>query len=318
LPWLSFASQVQYETPVSQAKLDMMDIKHYFRDKEIKLLNTGEDEFITLVKEENTGFPKGIALIVPELDQTVLRQASVSNVYDSLNDYGWTSLLLTMPSYQELASKNSESTSTSNNDPSITDKTQNGTNNSNASDSQVQVSTAKQEAPLPTESESTDPDPNLKLKAFHQTAQFSDSDVENIHSSLSARIKAGWDYAGNYPGFFLVVCSGKSCGWLTQLFAQEALPMPDAMVMLSAHLPQQDLNDEFSELLSKTEFPVLDLYQDIDNPWVTASIKMRRQLSKKNFKTDYRQRKLQSNFHFSGQEQRTIKEIYGFLTAVGM
>lgn len=317
LPLFLNASQVQYQAPISQDELDRMDIEHYFRDKEIKLLKAGEEEFLTLVKEENTGFPKGIALIVPEMAQSVLRQAAVSNLYDNLNDYGWTSLLLTMPSRLEPKAPEQNSENQSAGDQSANSNDTDSQPPQTATDSQQSNDEDKQ-GETNQDGTQQDEDPNLTLKAFHRDPIYSETMIEHIEQQMTERLNAGWELAGNYPGFFLVICDGKSCGWLASLYAKGKLPIPDAMVMLSAHLPEQALNDDFAVNLSQTEFPVLDLYQTLDNKWVTTSIKQRRLMSRKNFKTDYRQRKLHSSFHFQGQGKRTIKEIYGFLTAVGM
>ena len=88
--------------------------------------------------------------------------------------------------------------------------------------------------------------------------------------------------------------------------------------MLSAHIPQQNLTDSFNMQVSKTEFPVLDLYRDQDSSWVVNHIKDRRKLARKSFKTNYRQRKLYYGMDYTSQRERAVKEIYGFLTAVGM
>ena len=276
----SNASYPEQQMPMSQSYTQSLDIQHYVKDKEIKVLNAGEQEFITLIKEETSGFPRGIAFIIPEVNQSISRQASMNSVYDQLNNYGWTSLLLTMPSRDVLSET---------------------------------VNLIEEQAKV-----TPDQDTNLSVKASHTAQSLPTPFIENVEADIEKRINAAWQLAEQYPGFFLFICQGRSCGWVTSLIQQQRLKAPDALVMLSAHLPQSDLNDNFSLQLSKTNFPVLDLYKDLDSPWVTEHILQRKKHARKNYKTDYRQRKVNTGFGYQAQQQRTIKEIYGFLTSVGM
>lgn len=298
------ANQIQEpETnPMSLSELELLDIRHYVKDKHIKVLKAGEDEFITLLKEETTGFPKGIALIVPEMNQPVQKQAAVNSLYDQLNNYGWTNLLITAPSVES---------TTAMMEKAITEEAE-------KAEQTVQTKAMKGDSMTAESGEKTEADPNLVLKSFHIDDYYSETELEAIQSNFEQRLTAGFKLAEEYPGFYLIICQGKSCNWVTELVLAEKIQTPDAMVMLSAHMPQDSLNDNFSEQVSKTEFPVLDLYQTFDNAWVETSIKMRRMYARKNYKTDYRQRKLHSSYDYQGQQRRTIKEIYGFLTAVGM
>ena len=105
---------------------------------------------------------------------------------------------------------------------------------------------------------------------------------------------------------------------MVNLIAEQKLPRPDALVMLSAHNLGTKPNRDFAELLSMSDYPVLDLSQAWDNRWVTANKPWRAKMARKNFKTDYRQRTLNSYYDYHGQQRRVIKEILGFLYSVGM
>lgn len=287
----AIASSSTYEQPlpINRAQLQSMDIQYFLRDKEIKSLATEEYEFISLLKEESTGFPKGIAFIVPDIDQPFSHQAAVSAVYDELTDIGWTNMLITMPSQEVVA-------------PDVNLW-------------QIQRDLIKQ---AQTPDSEPIPDQNLKFKSFYSEDMYSSQFVDNMEQSIEERMKAAMEAAQQYPGFYLYICQGKTCTWLIDLIAQERITKPDALVMLSAHIPQQDLTDNFNMHVSQVEFPVLDLYRDFDNRWVTNHVMDRRKLARKSFKTNYRQRKLHYGIDYSSQRQRTFKEIYGFLTAVGM
>ena len=302
----TIASEQNY--PVSQAQQQASDLQHFVRDTEINILTAGEQEFITLIKEQTTGFAKGIALIVPEINQSIHRQAAIGGLYGQLNDYGWTSLLLTMPSESEPVFGATP----------VAESTESSENTDSAATTEETSSIVAEQQSDESEAQATEVNPNLDIKAFHRPDYYSQQTSDDIEKQITERMTAAWELASQYPGFYLVICQGKSCNWLTNLFLKQQDLKPDAMIMLSAHMPQHNMNEQFAEQLSKTEFPVLDLYQSSDNPWVLNNVQWRRKMARKNYKTDYRQRRLFSGIDYYGQQTRTIKEIYGFLTAVGM
>ena len=276
------ASFPEQQMPISQTHLQMLDIQHFVKDKEIKILKAGESDFLTLVKEQTTGFSRGIAFIIPDINQPIAKQAAVNSAYDQLNDYGWTSMLLTMPSQEPIEQPSNllEEQASVTNDPNV--------------------------------------DPNLSLKASFQQDFYSQTFIDDIETKIELRINSAIEMAKQHAGFYLYICQGKSCGWLTSLVEQNRIATPDALVMLGAHLPQDDLNQKFAQQISRTDFPILELYQDYDNAWVTEHLVDRRKFARKEFKTNYRQRRVSSHFGYLSQQKRTVKEIYGFLSAVGM
>lgn len=287
----AMAGSTTYEQPlpINKSYLESLDIQHFVKDKEIKTLKTDDVEFLSLLKEDSTGFPKGIAFIVPDIEQSIGRQAALSAVYDQMTDIGWTNMLITMPS-QEIVAQEVNLWQLQN-------------------DLIVQAQTAEAE-PIA--------DQNLTLKSFATDDKYSADYLKNMEQTIAARMQAAMTAAQNYPGFYLYICQGKSCTWLTSLISQEKITAPDALVMLSAHIPQRNLTDDFNYQVSQAEFPVLDLYRDQDTSWVTNYITDRRKLARRSFKTNYRQRKLHYGIDYHSQTRRTVKEIYGFLTAVGM
>jgi len=316
----AFVSAIEINLPVSQAEQQAADLRHFVRDREIKILDTDEESFITLMKEQSTGFAKGIAFIVPEVNQSIHRQAAISGLYDKLNDYGWTSLLLTMPSEIEPVFGTRDETQPNASEQQASEAPTEPASDNDGSTGQDSTSMAANDTSTDTDPEAANRtiNPNLDIKAFHRPDYYSQQTSDEMEQKITKRMQAAWKLANEYPGFFLVICQGKSCNWLTNLFIEQQELKPDALVMLSAHMPQSNLNEQFAEQLSKTEFPVLDLYQSNDNPWVLANVPWRKKMARKNYKTDYRQRQLYSGIDYYGQERRTIKEIYGFLTAVGM
>jgi hypothetical protein len=308
----TFAASVDHTPPIDLSELQAIDIKHYVQDREINVLTLDKSEYLTLMKEETTGFPRGIAFIVPEINQSIIQQPAIKMLYDNLTEYGWRSLLLTMP--------NIEQTNGSFNNVQKTDNQ--SASSASENDQQQEANSSLQSNTGSNSSSENDSEtvrePNLRLKAYHQDDIFSSKTNAEIEEQILKRVESAWQYAEQFPGYFIFICQGKSCAWLTSLFQQQKLMQPDALIMLSAHMPQQDLNDQFAQQLSETEFPVLELFKQIDNRWVSSSIQYRRKLARKHYKTDYRQRKLNSHIAFGNNNMRTVKEIYGFLTAVGM
>lgn len=285
------ASSSTYEQPlpINKAQLQSLDIQHFVKDKEIRMLEAEEYEFISLLKEDSTGFPKGIAFVVPDVEQSIGHQAAVSAVYDELTNVGWTNMLITMPSPEIVA-------------PEV--------NLWQAQQDLLTQATTADAEPIP--------DQNLSLKSFYTEDKYSSNYIETMEQAIEQRMKAAMAAAQQFPGFYLYICQGKSCTWLTNLIVEERIEKPDALVMLSAHIPQQDLTDNFNMQVSQAEFPVLDLYRDQDSTWVVNHVKDRRKLARKSFKTNYRQRKLFYGIDYTTQRRRAVKEIYGFLTSVGM
>ncbi|MDU0114469.1 DUF3530 family protein [Psychrosphaera aquimarina] len=308
----AFASSVDHTAPISLSALQAIDIRHYVQDQEINILSLDDHDYLTLEKEETTGFPRGIAFIVPEINQPITQQPAIKMLYDNLTEYGWRSLLLTMPNLeQNNGSLHDVPKADTEESPSAPDVSQSPETSSTLPEEPGQEMAASNDS-------QTTAEPNLNIKAFHQEDIYSEVENTKIEQEILKRVETAWQYAEQFPGYFIFICQGKSCAWLTSLFQQQKLMQPDALVMLSAHMPQSNLNRQFAQQLSETEFPVLELFKPMDNQWVTSAIHYRKKLARKNYKTDYRQRKLNSHVAFGDSNLRTVKEIYGFLTAVGM
>jgi hypothetical protein len=308
----AFANSVDHTAPISLSELQAIDIQHYVQDEEINMLSLDDNEYLTLVKEQTSGFERGIAFIIPDINQPITQQPAIKMLYDNLTEYGWRSLLLTMPNMEQTNGSYDDIQKT---DLENTSSTPNGTKSSNTEPS---IQENSEPGVVTKNDNQATRDPNLKLKAYHRDDMFSQTVNAEIEQQILKRVESAWEYAEQFPGYFIFICQGKPCAWLTSLFQQKKLMPPDAVVMLSAHMPQSNLNKLFALQLSKTEFPVLELFKQMDNHWVSSAILQRKKLARKHYKTDYRQRKLNENVVFGDNNQRTIKEIYGFLTAVGM
>ena len=312
------ALQTSQHVPVAHEEWLTQDLQRYLPDHQVQTLQASDQPFITLLKEQTTGIPRGVTFLVPDINQSVLKQAALSNLYQSLNDHGWTSLLLTMPNYQDIqqtALIDKIGDQQTGNAESISTDSDNTTNSDTPSANSSTTDETKGEA---TEA-STISNPNdYYNKAFQQPLALNQNELSPLKQALESRVNATVEFAGQFPGFYLMVCEGKVCPMMISLIAEQKLPRPDALIMLSAYSLGTEANRNFANQMSMTDYPILDLSQTWDNRWIEAHKPWRAKMARKNFKTDYRQRTLNSYYDYHGQQRRVIKEILGFLYSVGM
>lgn len=295
---------------LSASSLLFQDLKRYIPEQNVQVLKTKTDEqFIALHKEETTGIPKGIAFILPDINQSIFRQAVTTALYKDLDNYGWTSLVLTMPSLPELKqtwlSEQQGAAPNTSDDSSQQAESQNDQQTESTGDTTSNVDQA-----------AIDPSLYAQLRDLKPTYESEFS--ERIQKAIGERLESGFEFTSIYPGFYLMICEGQSCFWLNRLIAEQKIPEPDGLIMIGAYMPQADLNRAFANEVAKTEFPVLDIISANHNQWTHAIKKWRKKMARKNFKTNYRQRELTFFFDYRDQQRRLIKEIYGFTSAVGL
>ena len=118
-------------------------------------------------------------------------------------------------------------------------------------------------------------------------------------------------------GILPCIAQGSSAAMLLKLYAEGDLPLPNALIALSAYFPDQELNTELAKLMGQAGTPVLDLYSHYDNRWVTDTVRLRRQMAERHFKLHYRQRELFGNSYLSDHNPLIWREVYGWLTSMG-
>lgn len=334
------SSPVLYVQPLKIAQMLLRDLKRFVPDHQISTLTTETgNEFISLVKPQTSGIPRGIAFIVPDINQSTLQQAANSALFNQLSDYGWHSMILTMPHSEDLISANEDQTDTPTStvpDSSNNSAASEPNGNTPASGKSEGESLEVEEEDGASESEEGSDDDAIEQKnnSLYQQLQIElpatfvePEQMPNIISTelnsaignaISQRVSAAIQAAQSEPGFYLMICQGKSCVWLTDAINNGELPKPDALVMLSAHFPELERNRAFAENMAQTDFPTLDLYLSRDNRWVNNAIDWRRKMAKRHFKTEYRQRQINSIVSYAEQGPRVLKELLGFIRAVGM
>jgi hypothetical protein len=134
---------------------------------------------------------------------------------------------------------------------------------------------------------------------------------------LIARLQALKTKSEAYPGFFIVIGQGTTAAWLSKLYAEEKLEVPDALVVISPYWPQRSYNRLIAEQLAQTTMPVLDIYSPWDNEWSLTSQQQRLIAATKSLKLHYRQRQLIGQPYEPQQHRYISKEIYGWLSHMG-
>ncbi len=161
-------------------------------------------------------------------------------------------------------------------------------------------------------------------KLFHAPIQqqITDEAYKDYQQLLLNRFKSVYKSALEHPGFVIVIAQGTTAAILVDYFSKPDDEMPeemlDAIILLSSYIPDTKLNQEFSIKIGQTPIPILDLYHSHDNRFLLKELNNRKRASIKYHKMDYRQRQLFDNFNAKQQQPRLLKEIYGFLTKVGM
>lgn len=125
--------------------------------------------------------------------------------------------------------------------------------------------------------------------------------------ALAARLTRLQQEFATAPGFTVWVIEGVTAAIAIKLISVQPQLMPDALVVIDAYLPQQQLNQQLSQQLTKLQLPVLELSTYAANDWVKQTQSLRRQLSQKHQQVNYRQRQLLS------QGELAERELYSVL-----
>jgi hypothetical protein len=73
------------------------DADQHFAPDELKILLAGDTDFYVLFRDDMTGRPRGVALLVPDWGQNALNTRGIDFLRTSLNEYGWVTLSMTVP-----------------------------------------------------------------------------------------------------------------------------------------------------------------------------------------------------------------------------
>ena len=171
---------------------------------------------------------------------------------------------------------------------------------------------------LPEESVTAEQQENPQTSAIKSSvSQFNQQVFDEHLERLSLIMQAAQAQARTYPGFVLVIAQGTSAASLSQLYAENKINAPDALVVISPYWPDRKFNNQLANFLANTPMPVLDIYSQWDNSWSLASTKMRKTAAIRALKMQYRQREIIGVGLVQQPASYVSKEIYGWLSHMG-
>jgi len=73
------------------------DIKHFTNTKNIKPMLAGSEDIITLLNEETSGNPRGVAILLPNWQQPLVSSKAINYLSNTLPSKGWTTITIQSP-----------------------------------------------------------------------------------------------------------------------------------------------------------------------------------------------------------------------------
>lgn len=151
--------------------------------------------------------------------------------------------------------------------------------------------------------------------------------IDNYQIKLSALVNAVLTKAKEYPGIVIIIAQGNHGGMLVDIFDQQSTKpestTPNALILLSSYLLNSssllidEVNTDFAKKLAYSEYPILDLYLQHDNPIVLDKAGQRLVIARQELKTYYRQRQINNNATGYYPEQELLSQINSWLKSIG-
>lgn len=286
----SNAPAIKLKKPKSLEYFYQADVAHYFNPDEVKTLLAGDTEFNVLFQDDMTGRPRGVALLIPDWSQGASSSRGLDFLRTNLPNYGWVTLSMSVP------------------------------------DSHLPVfDTGPVKSPDADKDGSQEEDANTPAPKASQAlvrvepARFIDEQyMAQYELQMKMRMQALISEAENYQGYFIVIAQGSSAAVLASLYAKSELKEPEAMVLLSAFMPDVKLTQKMNLDIAQNPIPTLDIYQTLGVSWAAKNIKLRKKLARKHFKVSYRAKELFGDISYHNQNHRLLRSIYGWLSSLGL
>jgi len=150
--------------------------------------------------------------------------------------------------------------------------------------------------------------------------------IDDYKKKLSALINALLTKSKEYPGIVIIIAQGNHGAMLVDIFEQQNSSqdgiMPNALVLLSSYLLNSnelidETNTAFAKKLANSEYPVLDLYLQYDNPIVLNKAAQRLTIASQELKAYYRQRQIKNSAAGYYPEKALITQITSWLKSIG-
>lgn len=258
------------------------DISHYFNPDQVKSLLAGDSEFYALFQDDMTGRPRGVALLIPDWSQSALSARGIDFLRTQLPDYGWVTLSMVVPDTHLPVFNTGPAQSLTNPEP-------------------------REAAPA-----------NAPAMRIEPSRFVDEQYMQQYELMFKMRMQSLLSEAENYQGYFIVIAQGSSAAVLASLYAKSELPEPEAMILLSASMPDAKLTQKMNIDIANNPIPTLDIYQSRGVRWSKENAKMRKKLAKKYFKPIYRNKELYGDISYHNQNHRLLRSVYNWLSGLGL
>lgn len=159
---------------------------------------------------------------------------------------------------------------------------------------------------------------NDNLSLAPSFSHYTKPDFDAYALSLTSRFKAMYQQALTHPGFIIVITQGQSGAILNSYLNQQSSEPIDALILLNNFYNEPQKNKALNQTITTSPWPTLDIFYQSHNHWLTEQMELRKKRARRNHKFNYRQRTLFGQQSSELQHQRLTKEIYGFLTWLGL
>ena len=171
--------------------------------------------------------------------------------------------------------------------------------------------------------------PSKALKVSEQQ-EANKTIIDEYKSKLSSLINAVLTKSKEYPGVIIIIAQGNHGALLVDIFDQQDAKQdakqdgttPNALILLSSYLLNShelidETNTDFAKKIANSEYPILDLYLQYDNPIVLDKAAQRLAIAKQELKAYYRQRQINNIVSGYYPEQELLTQINGWLRSIG-
>ncbi|WP_333607930.1 DUF3530 family protein [Arsukibacterium sp.] len=145
-----------------------------------------------------------------------------------------------------------------------------------------------------------------------------DDDGLTATAILQQRLAAATSMAASEGGVIIVIAKGDNAAQLNQLYLEQQLPAPAALVLLGAYQQNAQSGLALAHSLASQTFPLLDIIQPQDHPLAKHQLELRRQLSAQQQKAPYRQRLLAGTDYSTDRQYWLANEIRGWLSTLAL
>lgn len=297
-----YSVAAEHIAPTPWSTMTTSDIARLMPQGEIKPLQVGEQEFISLYREYMSAEQRGVVLIIPDWQHLPTNNDGINFLRTHLNDFGYTTIAMTVPDIDWQASAE-QSTAQDGNETESTTGEKKDTATEPSSEAEQEAAEAQTDA-----SETA-----VTPKHVDALAYINNDVIDDYKENLVARFEALYQSALDEGGKIVLVAQGASAGVLVEHYASFPNNNIDAFISLSSYLPNHERNQQLNTLVSTISPPLLDIFYSNDNPDLLLSVADRKRWVKRHSKYDYRQRELFGLRSEPQQHERLSKEIDGFL-----